>query len=249
MAPPDPRPLGTTRLGLPRVHFRRIDSTNARARTLAAAGTPHGTLVTASEQTAGRGRQGRTWSAPAGRALLMSLLLRDPPPLLPLAAGVAVCDAARAAGATEAGLKWPNDLVLATASGGLAKFGGILVEGRPQEEWSVLGIGVNVALRPENLPAELAAASLELDPAAVETVLELVLEALTRRLAEPAPALLDAWRARDALHGRELEWSGGRGRGAGVDEAGRLVVIGADGQRTALDAGEVHLGVGAVAPG
>ena len=75
------------------MHFRRIDSTNAQARALAAAGAPHGTLVTAAEQTAGRGRQGRTWSAPPGRSLLMSLVLRDPPGLLSLVAGVAVCDA------------------------------------------------------------------------------------------------------------------------------------------------------------
>ena len=66
-----------SRLGTPRVHLRRTDSTNERARQLAARGAPHGTLVTATEQTAGRGRQGRSWSAPAGRALLCSLLLRD----------------------------------------------------------------------------------------------------------------------------------------------------------------------------
>ena len=86
-------------LGRPRLHLRRTDSTNERARELAAAGAPHGTLVTASEQTAGRGRQGRRWSAPAGSALLMSLVLRwppspRPPELLPLAAAVAVCDVA-----------------------------------------------------------------------------------------------------------------------------------------------------------
>ena len=69
-------------------------STNDRARELAAAGAPHGTLVTAAEQCAGRGRQGRTWSAPPGHALLMSVVLRDPlPELLPLAAGLAVAAA------------------------------------------------------------------------------------------------------------------------------------------------------------
>ncbi|HTA04728.1 MAG TPA: hypothetical protein VK774_00055, partial [Solirubrobacteraceae bacterium] len=79
-------------LGRPRLHLRRTDSTNDRARELALAGAPHGTLVTAAEQTAGRGRQGRRWSAPAHSALLMSLLLREPPQLLPLIAAVAVCD-------------------------------------------------------------------------------------------------------------------------------------------------------------
>ncbi|MHB1571382.1 MAG: biotin--[acetyl-CoA-carboxylase] ligase, partial [Solirubrobacteraceae bacterium] len=82
--------MSPTPLGLPRLHLRAIDSTNERARELAAAGAPGGTLVTAGLQTAGRGRQGRSWSAPPGRALLCSLILRDPPPLLPLRAGVAV---------------------------------------------------------------------------------------------------------------------------------------------------------------
>ena len=78
-------------LGAPHLHLRQTASTNDRARELAAAGAPHGTVVTAAEQSAGRGRQGRTWSAPRGHALLMSVLLRDPPELLPLAAGVDGC--------------------------------------------------------------------------------------------------------------------------------------------------------------
>lgn len=130
------------------MHFRRTDSTNERARELALAGAPHGTLVTASEQTAGRGRQGRRWSSPAGSALLMSLLLRSPPSLLPLIAAVAVCDVAGA----EARIKWPNDIVIAHGTG-LAKLAGILAEGRPQQDWAVLGIGVNVATRLEDLPS------------------------------------------------------------------------------------------------
>ena len=122
----------------------------------------------------------------------------------------------------------------------------MLVEGRPQEGWAVLGIGVNVAVRDGDLPAELGAASLGLAPAGVEVVLARLLAALTRRLAEPGPALLDAWRARDALRGREVHWSGGAGTAAGVDAQGHLLVRRADGGGAALDAGEVHLGSGAV---
>src|SRR6478672_13739947 len=88
---------GRDALGRPRLHLRRTDSTNERARELAAAGAPHGSLVTASEQTAGRGRQGRRWSAPANSSLLASLVLRPGPRLLPLAAALAVCDAVDAA--------------------------------------------------------------------------------------------------------------------------------------------------------
>jgi len=250
----------STGLGHPRVHLRRTRSTNERARELACAGAPHGTLVTASEQTAGRGRHGRRWSAPADSSLLMSLLLREPPPLLPLIAAVAVCEVA----GEHTSIKWPNDVVVETTAG-LAKLAGILVEARPhpeghrQEDWAVLGIGLNVAVRLDELPLELRAdadadaggrvasgaglpaATLGLTPADVEPTLARLIEALERRMYEPATSTLAAWRARDALHGREIAWADGRGRARGIDGAGRLVVELADGGRTALSAGEVHL--------
>jgi BirA family biotin operon repressor/biotin-[acetyl-CoA-carboxylase] ligase len=232
-------------LGRPRLHLRRTDSTNERARALALAGAPHGTLVTAAEQTAGRGRQGRRWSAPAGSALLMSLLLREPPALLALLAAVAVCDVAGPEGGVEVAIKWPNDVVV-TRGPNLAKLAGILIEGRPQEGWAVLGIGLNVAVRVEELPSELrgSAASLEEPPEAIEPLLARLLAALQRRLGEPAAQVLETWRARDALRGREISWSAGRGRAEGIDDDGRLVVALAGGGHTALDAGEVHLTVG-----
>jgi len=229
-------------LGHPRVHLCRTDSTSDRARELALAGAPHGTLVTAAEQTAGRGRQGRRWSAPAGSALLMSLVLRSPPPLLPLLAALAVCDVA----GEQAQIKWPNDIVLVRGEQ-FAKLAGILAEGRPQEGWAVIGIGVNVAVRIEDLPPELydTAATLERPSSELEPTLRELLAALERRLAEPTDAMLAAWRARDALRGREIAWGGGQGRADGVDGAGRLVVALGDGGQTALDAGEVHLrGIG-----
>jgi BirA family transcriptional regulator, biotin operon repressor / biotin---[acetyl-CoA-carboxylase] ligase len=245
-------------LGHPRLHLRSTDSTNDRARALAIAGAPHGTLVTSSAQTAGRGRQGRRWSAPAGSALLMSLLLRSPPPLLPLIAAVAVCDVAdRSEIGRQAWVKWPNDIVVVRApgegaatgagvdgdAGDLAKLAGILAEGRPQEGWAVLGIGLNVAVRLDELPAELqaSAATLGESPAAIEPVLARLLAALERRLAEPTQTLLDAYRTRDALRGREIGWSGGRGRAEGIDGEGRLMVALTAGGHTTLDAGEVHL--------
>jgi BirA family biotin operon repressor/biotin-[acetyl-CoA-carboxylase] ligase len=278
----------STTLGHPRVHLRRTDSTNERARELAIAGAPHGTLVTASEQTAGRGRQGRRWSAPAGSSLLMSLVLRGAPPLLPLIAAVATCDVS----GERARIKWPNDVVVAsspegeaaagsaTASAGgsiggaLAKLAGILIEARlhpegrtpggtpplgaqagRQEGWAVLGIGLNVAVRLDELPPELRqrapretppssglpAATLGLAPADVEPTLARLIGALERRLAEPAEATLQAWRVRDALLGREIAWTGGHGRADGIDGTGRLMVALAGGGRTALGAGEVHL--------
>jgi BirA family transcriptional regulator, biotin operon repressor / biotin---[acetyl-CoA-carboxylase] ligase len=224
-------------LGHPRVHYRSIGSTNARARELAAAGAPHGTLVTAASQSAGRGRQGRTWSAAAGRALLCSVVVRDPPALLPLAAGVAVAEVVGA----EARLKWPNDVLVSGR-----KVAGILVEGRPQEGWAVAGIGLNVALRDEDFPAELRsrAGTLGLEPDAIEPTLAEVLARLEFWLAADAPSLVAAVRARDALLGQPVRWAGGHGVGAGIDGGGRLVVE-TDAGTVALDAGEVHLAVGA----
>jgi len=220
-------------LGTPRLHFRTTDSTNARARELAARGAPHGTLVTASSQSAGRGRQGRKWSAPEG-SLLMSVLLRDWPGLLPLACAVAVADAVGG----DARIKWPNDVQVEGR-----KVAGILVEARPQERWAVVGIGVNVAVSVSDLPPELhaTAGSLGLARSSVEPFLSSLLGALSARLVAPPSEIVAAFRERDALLGRSITWSGGSGQANGIDEEGRLVVEGPDG-RVVLDAGEVHLG-------
>ena len=225
----------SARLGTPRLHHRVTDSTSDRARALADDGAPHGTLVTAGAQRAGRGRQGRTWSAPPGRALLMSLVLRDWPPLLPIVGAVAVADIA---GPTAA-IKWPNDVLLDGR-----KLAGILAEGRPQEGWAVLGIGLNVAVRTADLPAELRdrAASLGLEPAAIEPTLAELLRALERRLAQPTAEMLADYRARDALAGRAVRWAHGEGIARGIDDSGRLLVALTGGGDAALDAGEVHLG-------
>jgi BirA family biotin operon repressor/biotin-[acetyl-CoA-carboxylase] ligase len=222
------------RLGRPRLHLREVDSTNRRARELAGAGAPHGTLVTATAQTAGRGRQGRTWSAPPGRALLLSVVLRDPPPLLPLVAAAAVADVA----GDSALVKWPNDVLV-----GGRKVAGILAEGRPQEGWAVLGIGVNAAVRMEDLPAELreTAGTLGLRPGDLEPCLERLLRALESRLAAGEAEVLAELRRRDALSDRKVRWDGGEGTARGIDGAGRLIVERPDGATTALDAGEVHL--------
>jgi BirA family biotin operon repressor/biotin-[acetyl-CoA-carboxylase] ligase len=220
-------------LGLPRVHYRVTDSTNARARELAIAGARHGTVVTAGEQSAGRGRQGRTWSAAPGRALLCSIVIRDPVALLPLAAGVAVAEVV----GPLARLKWPNDVLVDGR-----KVAGILVEGRPQEGWAVVGIGLNVALRVADFPVELreTAGTLGLSPADVEPTLVAVLGRLEAWISVDAASLVEAVRDRDALYGREVRWADGRGIGAGIDAGGRLLVR-TDGGTVALDAGEVHL--------
>lgn len=242
-------------LGSPHLHLRRTDSTNERARELAAAGAPHGTLVTAGEQTAGRGRQGRSWSAPAGSSLLLSLVLSPPSRMLPLAAAVAVCEAVdQAPGAEQRGaaqVKWPNDVVLPRPPG-LAKLAGILVEARVgglQQNWAVLGVGINAAVELDALPAELqgTAATLGLQRGDLPPLLAALLVWLSRRLAEPPEQTLAAWRERDALRGRRIEWSppgeaaAGSGVAQGIDGEGRLVVALDGGGQTTLGSGEVHL--------
>jgi BirA family biotin operon repressor/biotin-[acetyl-CoA-carboxylase] ligase len=222
-------------IGSPHVHRRALDSTNEHGKQLAAAGAPHGTLVTADEQSAGRGRQGRVWAASPGSALLMSLVLRPPPETLPLCAAVAVSEAVP----VDCRIKWPNDVLV-----GGRKLAGILVEGRPQEGWAVLGIGLNVSTSADEFPPELreTATSLALAGATIgrDELLAWLLGRLERRLRSPLAEVLEEWRCRDALLGERVAWNGGEGTAAGVDEAGSLLVD-TEAGRVALSAGEVHL--------
>ncbi|HEY1853898.1 MAG TPA: biotin--[acetyl-CoA-carboxylase] ligase [Solirubrobacterales bacterium] len=237
--------------GAPWRHYARTDSTNTRARELAAAGAPGGTVVTAAEQTAGRGRQGRTWTAPPRKALLYSALLRplgERHVMLPLAVPLAVCEAAEAlAPGTECGVKWPNDVLV-----GGRKLAGILVEARPRDGWAVIGVGLNLTIGAAEFPPELrdAATSLFPDPRAVpfarnaemrNSPAAVLSERLGRWVGAQADEVLAAWRERDALRGRAIAWEDGSGVAEGVDERGFLLVRLADGDRVALGAGEVHL--------
>jgi len=220
-------------LGEPREHHETIGSTNQRARELAEEGAAHGALVTAGEQTAGRGRQGRTWQTPAGVAIAASLVLREFDDLLPLRAGLAVADVA----GPDAVVKWPNDVWLDGR-----KVAGILAESKSEPRWAVLGIGVNVAVDIAALPEEAAAVagSLGLSPDAVEATLDELLVTLQARLEEDRSSLLTALRQRDALLGRRVRWQDGEGLGAGIDETGALRVD-VNGREITLTAGEVTL--------
>jgi BirA family biotin operon repressor/biotin-[acetyl-CoA-carboxylase] ligase len=194
-----------------------------------------------------------------GDTLLMSLVVRKPAALLPLASAVAVTDAVADVVGAGARIKWPNDVVQEVphpSSGGpaLAKLAGILVEARPPEDWVILGIGINVAVSPQDAPPELrdAIASLRAPRDTIEPLLESLLRALEARLAAPADETLQAWRERDALRGRLIAWTNAasspepasgveEGRAEGIDGAGRLIVMRSDGLRVTLQAGEVHL--------
>jgi BirA family biotin operon repressor/biotin-[acetyl-CoA-carboxylase] ligase len=254
--------LVTTAFGTPHRHFRVTDSTNARARELVEAGAPGAAVVTASEQTAGRGRQGRSWTAPAGKALLYSAILRpldERHLLLPLAAPLAVCDAAEELEpGIECQVKWPNDIWVDGR-----KLAGVLIEAKPQDGWAVIGVGLNLTIEPDEFPPELRESAISLfgvrvggrgksrrslpavAPAGLPPTPLAASAVLNRHLAhwvEAKPeAILDAWRARDALRGREVAWNGGAGVADGIEDSGDLVVVATGGDRVVLGAGEVHL--------
>lgn len=250
------RKVASPAFGAPHRHFRVTDSTNSRARELAQAGAPGGTVLTAAEQTAGRGRQGRSWVAPPGGALLYSAVLRpldERHLLLPLAVPVAVCEAAEALRPdVRCEIKWPNDVWI-----GGRKLAGVLVEARPRDSWAVIGVGLNLRIAPERLPPELRETAASLfgaegaetaragprePPARLRESARQALDAALGRWVEAEPdAVLAEWRARDALRGHEVAWEEGSGVADGIDDAGRLVVVTPGGKRLALGAGEVHL--------
>jgi BirA family transcriptional regulator, biotin operon repressor / biotin---[acetyl-CoA-carboxylase] ligase len=226
--------------GEPHIHYMVCDSTNERARQLAALGFPSGTVVTTDAQRAGRGRQGRSWSAKAGKALLYSALLRPLAPshrLLPLAVPIAVAEAAEALAPVECRVKWPNDVLIEGR-----KCAGVLIEARTEDGWAAIGVGLNVSMANEEFPPRLRGTATSLGPTIeVEEAREALNERLAHWVAAEEDEVLTAFRARDALRGRGISWEGGEGTAEGVDDRGNLVVADGSGGRVTLGAGEVHL--------
>jgi BirA family transcriptional regulator, biotin operon repressor / biotin---[acetyl-CoA-carboxylase] ligase len=231
--------------GAPRRHYRLTDSTNQRARELAAS-APSGTIVTASEQTAGRGRRGRQWTAPAGKAVLCSALLSPLDArhlLLPLAVPLAVCEAVESIAPLKCRVKWPNDVWA-----GERKLAGILIEAQPPD-WAVIGTGLNVSIEPDEFPADLRQPATSIGHGVTtEGALAAVCEKLGEWVDADADRVLEEFRERDALRGREIGWVGaggdegdGSGVADGIDERGNLVVVSGEGERLSLGSGEVTL--------
>lgn len=231
-------------------------STNEEAAALAASGASEGACVVAEVQTAGRGRLGRTWESPPHAGLWMSVVVRAAgQPMrslgwLPLAAGLATLDAIRVLGPVPISLKWPNDLMARTAgcggSGELRKLGGILAERQPDGS-VVVGIGVNVALGPDELPVPTATSlALEAGPTDREALLAQILVHLRGRVAQwraEDPALAGDYRQACASIGRlvDVQLPGDRrvhGTVTGIDQDGQLVVD-TDGNSLTVTAGDV----------
>lgn len=241
---------------------QRTGSTNsdlvARA---AAGGAEEGAVLVAEEQTSGRGRLDRQWTAPPRSGLFFSVLLRPAEvPVarwgwLPLLTGVAVATGLARGAGVDTALKWPNDL-LVTVGGEERKTGGILAE-RAGEDGVVVGVGVNVTLRADELPVP-RAGSLALAGAA-NTDRDPLLRAVLRSLEEwydrwrsaggdpAASGLQEAYAAGCATLGREVraELPGDRsvvGEAVAVDGDGRLVIATREGVQEPVGAGDiVHL--------
>lgn len=241
---------------------QRTGSTNSDLVARAASGEAgEGAVLIAEEQTAGRGRLDRRWTAPPRSGLFFSVLLRPAEvPLerwgwLPLLTGVAVATGLSRAAGVDTALKWPNDL-LVTVGGEERKAGGILAE-RAGEDGVVVGVGLNVTLRADELPVPQAGSLALAD--AVSTDRDTLLRSVLRSLetwydrwrsagGDPVTSTLqETYAAGCATLGRQVraELPGDRalvGEAVAIDGDGRLVIATAEGRREAVGAGDiVHL--------
>jgi BirA family transcriptional regulator, biotin operon repressor / biotin---[acetyl-CoA-carboxylase] ligase len=245
-------------LGRPCHYLPQTTSTNEVLGELAAAGAPAGTMVLADFQTAGRGRHGRRWQAPAGTSLLLSLLFRPPWPAeqavwLMMMAGIAVVEAVRWETGLPAALKWPNDVMLPLA-GGWHKTGGLLLETAFAGEvidHAITGIGLNVNVSAGQMP-QTATPATSLLAASGQPVARLP---LLRELLERFEALYEAaaagqspqpaWDALLLTRGRPVSVHGAgldlTGTATGTDRWGRLLVEDETGSVHAVTAGDVTL--------
>ena len=215
-----------------------VDSTNRLVLDLARDGAPEGVVVVADVQTAGRGRLGRTWTAPPGASLLVTVLLRPRRPgLVTIASGLAAVEACEAVTGLRARLKWPNDLV--TDRGKLA---GLLAE--RDGDAVAMGMGLNVQW-PDQLPEELVGVATALNHEVGrdvdrDAVLDAWLAALGRRL-DAIDDVMAEYRATCDTIGRsvrvELAGETFTGTATGVTDEGHLVVDG----RTVAAGDVVHL--------
>lgn len=243
-------PWGDTLLWLP-----STDSTNLRAKELARQGAPHGTVVLAGKQTAGRGRLGRSFDSRDG-GVYLSLILRPacpPEQLMHLtcAVGVAMSDAVEAVAGFRPGLKWINDLVHGTK-----KLGGILTEmaidpATGLVDYGVVGIGINCCQKdfPEELRDMAASlstvASRDISPAPLAAAMVYALWQMDKRLLSEKEALMDAYRSRCVTLGKDIQvLKGGQvlpGKALDVDGSGALLVRYPDGRQEYVSSGEVSV--------
>ena len=244
--------------------FDVVGSTTDVVRGWLADGTPEVCLASADEQTSGRGREGRAWTAPRGHALLLSLGFRPtwlPPDRvwrLAAIASVAMAEAAEPMAGTVPGsirLKWPNDLVVEDR-GGIRKLAGVLGETDglgTTDPWAVVGIGINVDWPPAAFPPDLADSMTSLRaigdrPIETQELLEAFLGSLEPRFLALRAGRFDAgeWEDRQVTTGRDIELIGADSAGSpfratGVDhETGALLIQDEDGRTRSVVVGEIR---------
>lgn len=236
--------------------FDSIDSTNTRAKQMAADGAPYGTVLIADHQTGGRGRLGRTFQSPSGMGIYMSVILRPqcrPEHLMHLtcAAAVAACDAIEAAVGLRPGIKWTNDLVHSSR-----KLAGILTELSVEAgtvNCAVIGIGINCCQQETDFAPDIRAvagslamvAGRQIDRAKVATALIDQLQRMDRTLLEGKAAAMERYRQDCITIGRDISLVRGdelrHGHAVGVDDEGALLVSFPDGHVEAVNSGEVSV--------
>jgi BirA family biotin operon repressor/biotin-[acetyl-CoA-carboxylase] ligase len=232
-------PLLPGRFGRPYRYEQSCESTQ-----LLLEDASEGAVAACDEQTSGRGRLGRSWHSPPGTAILCSILLRPPAerqmPELSLVGGMATADAVEEALGLAAQIKWPNDVMV-----NRRKVAGVLAEAR--NGVVVLGVGINVNQRREQLPADSRSPAASLRTIdGVERDRAPILATLLERLETHydawcdggLDAVYDFLGARDFLRGRRVSVDGSNGYAVGIDRQGRLE-IDTDGGRRAVESGEV----------
>lgn len=240
------------------IYFDSIDSTNTRAKLLAAQGAPHGTVLIADHQAGGRGRRGRSFHSPAGTGIYMSVILRPgcaPADLMHLtcAAAVAMCDAVEESAGFRPGIKWTNDLV-----SGTRKLGGILTElgfdSAGMVDYAIIGIGINCCQSLSDFPEDIQnmAGSLSsvsgstIDRAKVAAAMTNALYRMDKMLMTRKADILNRYRSDCVTIGKEIsvvkaDGSVRHGLAVDIDEDGGLVVRFDDGHRETVNSGEVSI--------
>jgi len=239
------------------IHYQTsIDSTNALAKRLAGQGAPEGTLVITEEQTAGRGRRGRSWVSPPGANLIFSVLLRPPMDgdrvfVLTMVLALAGVKAVKRVAGVEAMIKWPNDLYV-----GPKKLAGILTEfavrGK-QVDWVVPGMGMNVGWHPEVPERGAAPATCLLEETGQrvsrnDLLFEILtgFEALYREVVRGSmKAIYEEWNQNCLILGKSVVIESDRerieGKALRIDDCGALIIEDAKGHERRILTGDVSL--------
>lgn len=248
--------MDTEWAGHPVTFYDTINSTNLRAKLDAENGAPEGALVVADMQTAGRGRRGRTWNSPAGINVYFTLILKpeyvpDKASMVTLVMAMAVAEAVRKTCGLEAGIKWPNDIVINGK-----KVCGILTEMSVERDFIhhvVIGVGINVGL--QEFAPEIAAAATSLEAECGRRIPKAglvvnVMKAFEKyyesfRCKTDLSLLMEDYNALLVNRDREVCVLDPRGEytgiSRGINDTGELLVEMADGSITTVYAGEVSV--------